>query len=68
MLIVMYVAVIFVTFHAKTYYNDFPLNGWNERPWNGLQMGHQAILNGFQWEKQKTTTKKTWEWLQKLKN
>ena len=42
-------AVLFVTFHAKTYYNDFPLNGWNERPSNGLQTGHQAVLNGFQW-------------------
>ena len=39
----------FVTFHAKTCYNDFPLNGWNERPSNGLQTGHQAVLNGFQW-------------------
>ena len=38
-----------VTFHAKTCYNDFPLNGWNERPSNGLQTGHQAVLNGFQW-------------------
>ena len=38
-----------VTFHAKTYNNDFPLNGWNERPSNGLQTGHEAVLNGFQW-------------------
>ena len=38
----------YVTFHAKTCYNDLPLHGWNERPSNGLQTGHQAVLNGFQ--------------------
>lgn len=38
-----------VTFHAKTCTNGFPLNGWNKRPLNGLQTGHQAVWNRFRW-------------------
>ena len=36
-----------MTFHAKTCYNDFPLNGWNERLSNGSQTGHQAVIARF---------------------
>jgi len=38
-----------VTFHAKTCINDFPLHGWNKQLLGGLQTGHQAVWNGFQW-------------------
>ena len=38
--------VTIVTFHAKTYTNGFPLNGWNAWLSNGLQTAYSPIRTG----------------------
>ena len=40
-------SLIFVTFHAKTYTNGFPLKVWDKGLLNCLWMVYQAIWNGF---------------------